>query len=293
MSFDDRPKLPSTATNKQATARSSLWLAGLLGLTQPSCGAAAGAELTCGTGNKLVLGYQATTDVGERVDTLTVENGYRYLFVDESCNYWVLPGRQSVELGRHGTLTSEQLARLNRDLMTRGWIAMRDAKPVPFAGADDGQPQYLWRDETVVKCSSGCPEVVSSAISVTESLVSELFDSGELLSEEAPLRWRIYQDSYTVAIAPVGNWEGMSSLEELAEVAALPMPVGNAPLVEGKDAGLVRRDFAELLVNYAGQPFSLFYMENELRYLVQVRDALPFEDERGLVRPPGIDWGVE
>ena len=59
------------------------------------------------------------------------------------------------------------------------------------------------------------------------------------------------------------------------------------------DAALFRPRLRALAEQNEGNPFQILYAQEDVTYAVYARDVLPFEDERGLVRPPGIDWGVE
>jgi hypothetical protein len=277
-----------TSANNSVKVRPSLLLSLLaiaLGFSQLSCAAAA-TELSCGTGDKIVFGYQEPTLLYPGV--VAVENGVACLFVDESCRYWATAS--SRQLTRTGTLTRDQLARLNRELMTRDWMAIRDAGPEPVAGVVDGLPSYVWRDDMVGQCGAGCPEVVSSAISAARSLTAHLWAAGSPLPAEAPMRWRADVDTGSVTAFPVEEWQGVAELGGVVEPTA---GVGDAPLVSGADAALLRSRLESLYATYAGLPVVAFYTEGDIRYRVYARDALPFEDERGLVRPPGIDWGVE
>jgi hypothetical protein len=94
---------------------------------------------------------------------------------------------------------------------------------------------------------------------------------------------------------PTTEWEGPTPLAELAvtptDYYSTQLDYGDHPVADGLDVDEMRR-IRELYISGSLGDFGYQFLpitDDGIQYLVFVRDTLPFEDERGLVRAPGFD----
>jgi hypothetical protein len=278
-----------------------LSLLSLVMVVLPACGGKIAPPLECGTGSDIVFGYQIAAqeehvDLGQMV---LWENGTEFLFIDSSCNYWAYYWTDEHLLWsdiRHGRLTKEQLARVNRELIERDWDEIAST-PAPPSQVSHPGGAFLWNGDKVGFCYKPCTSALEPLLQTTGKITRELFASGAAPSEMAAMRWIVIDKPGIGAPFHFVEWTG----EPLPNVAILTeeadgypdeyvaLRFGGHPLVPSADVPLLR----EIRDQYRNKTFDSFsyqflaLTDEDRTYQVYARDVLPFEDAEGLVRPPG------
>lgn len=265
-----------------------------------ACGGTVSPPLLCGSGSDVVFGYQVVADEtrvepGEKV---LWENGVEFLFIDSSCKYWSYylsekQGRWSDI--RHGTLTTDQLKTINRELIQRDWTAIAETPALP-SGVNHPGGIFLWNQADVGVCTQPCTSSLEPLAKKAAQLTRELFESGVAPDESAPLRWTVLDVPGLEHPFPLVEWSG-TALGDVAVVTEDPdgnpedyiaLTFGGHQLVPVADTTLLRA-LRDEFRNKTHDSFWYGFLpltDKGRTYKVYARDTLPFENERGLVRPP-------
>jgi hypothetical protein len=241
--------------------------------------------------DELAFGFQvmaSEAQLGDRV--VMYENGGRSLFITEDCRYFAFTTADAPAGAwsgtRSGLLTPEQLDGLNRELLTRPFGAV-DGERSSETRYLDGGFFVVRRDDLVAQCSSDC--VAGSGElrhlrEVSEAWIDRLHDTGAPL--EGPMRVAVSDGSLDPGF-PVVRWEGEPSLETIFAESEPWRSGGHRRIDDPVFLGLVRAELARALAEEPGAFWlrqHLGFVDGEGReYRLFARDALPFEDERGLV----------
>jgi len=279
-----------------------LSLLSLVMVALPACGGKIAPPLECGTGSDIVFGYQIAAqeehvDLGQMV---LWENGTEFLFIDSSCNYWAYYWTDEHLLWsdiRHGRLTKEQLARVNRELIERDWDEIAST-PAPPSQVSHPGGAFLWNGDKVGFCYKPCTSALEPLLQTTGKITRELFASGAAPSDMAAMRWIVLDNPLLVRDAfHFEEWHG-GALSEVAFLTEEPdgypddyaaLRFGGHPFVPDTDVPLLR-SLRNQYRNKTFDSFSSSYLaltDEGRTYQVYARDVLPFEDAEGLVRPPG------
>lgn len=250
------------------------------------CASPAAEALQCDEAG-VVLGYQRLAE-GPLYDGMSVhvENGWPFLFVDGECRYWAYSpaGRtdawwSDVHTGR---LSEGLLEELNSQVWTRDWTAVDGARvPAPPDVADGGM-RWLWRRTSVGACGFDCelaPEPMRVLVDELESWTARLYATGAPFMGEA-----VRVSSYRVESSehePV-MWLGRQSPAMWEADAAVRF--GGSALVRGEDAVLLR-ELRQAHISGGYAPFAVVVRDGEELWALNIREALPFENDEGLVRP--------
>jgi hypothetical protein len=219
------------------------------------------------------------------------ENGAHFLFVDGTCRYWVqLHPAQGLRVGQ---LDREQEEVLTRSLLYRSWAALAGTWPGP-AGTYDAGSYVFWDAQYTVTCDSTCntpqtPKALRELVvgGYVDSMLQSLWQQGEKL-QEGSMRLVVvpgvvsYQDPF--------DWPLAQSVESFASEPSAQVEYGESRLVV--DAADVL-ELRELRAHYDASPAPQstsgkipLLGAGGVIYGLFLRDTLPFEDGKGLVRPP-------
>lgn len=294
--MNEIPSRPCFRQSLQAP-RVRLGLSSLVILALTSCGGKIAPPLECGTGSEIIFGYQILAqeeqvDLGQMV---LWENGTEFLFIDASCNYWAYYWTDEHILWsdiRHGRLTKEQLARVNRELIERDWDDIAST-PAPPSQVSHPGGAFLWRGDKVGFCYKPCTSDLGPLIQTAGDITRELFMSGTAPENSEPMRWTVVDMPGIGAPFHFIEWTG-APLSDTAIMAEEPtdyqsLRFGGHPLVPSSDLPLLR-EIRDQFRNKTFDSFSYQFLgltDEDRTYQVYARDVLPFEDSEGLVRPPG------
>jgi hypothetical protein len=288
------------------------WACGVVAALLGSCaGFPVASEPICDGSDGLRLAYRTTAPQVWRVpSTLKVrwEPGISFLYVDGRCRFWVRPDDgydETADTGisrdwyvetREGVLTAEEADALGRDLGYGDWGGLdREV----FDGARVTEPPHteMWADGQYFRCVGplgDCgSEVPTTLVQRAEAWADRLYDRAAPMT--GPIRGRAFVwDDAAPGIPrpiPVGavvarvGWHSMLLDSAVSLGDGELLDYGGAPLITDPDeVALWRglwRDFIHNEHAYWSGPFVVDAAGTI--YQFSIRDALPFEDEDGLV----------
>lgn len=278
--------------------RSAPWVLQLTLLTAAGCGSVAPAAPEvplCDGSDDLTLNVFAQGQPGRGVigNGVRVENGFPSFGVDGQCRYFMSggwpgagsEGQASDEGWRQGMVDSE-LRRTLESLAGAADLGSKDPCS-PLVGVADVPPVVLANTRSAVACTGeGRTAMVYQAI-----------------QERAPALWMrgqpMDQDLHVVAVEglspdgeqPLYDWpSGLTLRDYLQDQTALYVePVGMSRRVAAADAGPLREIRERFLSDQqrisAATAGGIQMTDGEISAAVFLRDALPYEDERGLWPP--------
>ncbi|RAL20084.1 hypothetical protein DL240_18820 [Lujinxingia litoralis] len=222
-------------------------------------------------------------------DRLMNEHGYDFLMIDGECNYWSYETSGYMAPVVSGSLTEEQAAAISADLSVNDWVNYDD----DFYQ----QPEYahasvhvFWSPDSSFSCSADCTRWFGNqdATEIRENArqwLQELNESGEsnpqafrIMVIEAP-----HELHFDAPPVPVGFdlQSYVFSEEEYGRYCE-----GDSHYVTGEVAvelARLREDFINGM--YGSGRFGIAMEDEDGKvYEVYLRDALPQEDENGLIR---------
>ena len=223
------------------------------------------------------------------------EIGFAYLYVRGDCRYWVLPFQSppivDVFETHTGILDAEAEAALSELVGYGEWDEVADRLWLE-PGSFDVTTTYVQDGERMFACDGNCPEAPELAQRVSTACFSEflaLWQAGEPLAPDAPVRAIANAtieppDPEVFDILP---WTPSLELDTVAVEFDLLREAGMTTRIDDATLATELRafraeypaalaTFQEIFVDAGDSGFYEFY----------VRDALPFEDEQGLVTWP-------
>ncbi|MCG5053207.1 MAG: hypothetical protein KA712_09640 [Myxococcales bacterium] len=220
------------------------------------------------------------------------ENGHEFIFIDGKCRYWVASRSVHGPLGetRTGVLSPPEVQSIEIRLKLNTWSALEGVHK-PEVQVNDASPLRLAVNGLSVlctdSCSSGQPQVVA-IFKEARVLLKELFDKGTAL--DGPVRIAVVPLDGTFVSWNSGPapWPLSKPLESFVSPSEA-LPRGKGHLVEGADAQALRRlrdmqraeTFAPL--KDVGSSIPIGSNSSSVLHALYLRDALPIEDEMGLV----------
>lgn len=234
-------------------------------------------ESLCGAADLIAMTRFAGGNVGDAA--LLYENGGSYVFVDAHCNYWV--NDSAWDGTRTGTLDLTTAMRLGDALRLNMWP--------DFYGQWHGSgyadaPSLVFDDSTrAIGCSAFCmgehvPAVVQQMRDAFPLVVAELWAAG--VSAPSAVRAVAFQRDEVPNVSYV-EWP---LARPISDFVRMDSAYGEGVLEE--DAAAVLKELRASFVRGDHGPFrnTLDVTSGGSYYEVYVRDALPFEDETGIVR---------
>lgn len=242
--------------------------------------------------------------------------GIHWVYIDGQCHYWAhvnnLPGDDWRPV-REGTLSGDEVAAIEARFHFGEWKALRGGWGVP-SGVIHLSVDSFYNDQTLVQCLNCCGDAPSDKraefakvcdMSLARfELVQQLYDAGADVTS-GPMRLMVYPGVYpdedpseerTPANVKAFDWPLSQSLDSFA----LPknqigpsssLTFGDAQLI-ADEAGVaaLREARHKYLSGELGPTFSNLMVTSEpgseKRYVIYFRDAIPLENERGLVPRP-------
>ena len=227
---------------------------------------------------------------GQVVTEMQRELGFAYLYVRGDCRYWVLPyqGPPALDVreARTGVLDAGEAAEL-AEMLDYGNLAALAAEDWPQQGGEDGPTNFLHDGEDLIACTDTClgaPESVQTMTTAGPDYFLELWEAGEPMSD-APMRIQ----ARFLGGAPTDDVPVWDLGLDLSEVDTTPIELsmqGTSTLVDDPEIAAALRQFR------AQNPEATAYYEPIVvndsggAYEVFVRDALPLENEQGLIAWP-------
>lgn len=225
-----------------------------------------------------------------------VENGRQFLFVDGGCRYWVQTHLSSTAV-HTGVLDANQEEALTRGLRYRSWEWLKGNWQGEQSYKDWGAI-YFWDASHTVACHDGC-QMPTTPVGFRDVLaywdeknvVDTLWKAGTPVQGGGV---RFLMVAATTSTPTPLDWP----LEQPAEDFLVPVDEvfslrpGDSRLVDKPDEVQKLRDLRAAyqarpdLVNYTAGKLPIRGVGKPPVYGLLMRDTLPFEDERGLVRPP-------
>jgi len=271
----------------------------LVVLLTAGCLGPASAPLACdGSSEEVAFAYQVFNASLEPGAVVMEENGGEHLFIDGACRYWAYyqrPGTLRWTEVRSGVLTGELLSEVNASLISRRWTDVDGERAADPRGLTHPGYVDVWTPDGSARCGGRCDGGSSELRSIVESsrdLTRRLHDAGERFTPDA-MRAIVIPFDPPPGAFHVSEWTGPTPLSALAtsavDAATTALRRGGHVRVSGDDAAAM----AELRETYRSGTFDSFSYQflplssDGSLHRVYARDALPFEDDRGLVRPPG------
>lgn len=227
--------------------------------------------LVCADARSDVLAFALRESEPGVRDEFFDANGSEFLYISRDCRFAVRAGPEAVPGGwapaRVGTLTAAETDEINRELLTLSWA---DYAGSAVGGA--GAAAVLVRDEIVVGCAGECD--AAGALAVAREWAARLYARGAPSAGDVWMGW-------------LPGDPGYPPLIDLG--VSFPWPATPTVMrVSGADAAAVRgaRDVAMARPDFDSHSIVPVRVSGMLMGLY-VRDALPMEDETGLVRLPG------
>jgi len=215
---------------------------------------------------------------------LPLENGVHFLFVDGTCHYWA-QRRQNEEL-RTGELTDEDEEALIAASRFRAWRGLAGAwtgENIPF----DGGLTRLWDASFALNCQAcqgdGSPPGVQEALAGAYTQLGELWAAGAPI-QEGPLRLLLLDDGegYMNALA----WPLTPPPEAYVHTPASENHGVSTLISDPDDVRKLRALQSEHRARSPSGPEVIPVMGDAGKvYTLGLREALPFEDARGLIDP--------
>lgn len=222
---------------------------------------------------------------------LMAENGHTLLMVDGTCQYWVLPSRPSDGLWHGavtGQLSDEQAAELANDLAISRWPTFENAS---FRHPDfpHASSRHFWTKDSSFSCSGECllrsdRRDVADLVANASEWIQALGDEGEQLSDGVRILLIELDQEPRITSQPMPDGLDVNALA-VSAADAESYCEGSSHLVEGAAADTLRsyrEDYLEGEYGYFHY-IPLHDDQSELTYELYFRDALPYEDERGLI----------
>jgi hypothetical protein len=218
------------------------------------------------------------------------ENGSVFLYVDGHCGYWAQT--EDVWAGTHsGLLTEAQAGQVERDVHYADWFSGDWKAPTLVDGSFD----LLYDTSVKLSCSSLCgssaaPAFVKDVTARFEELIRPLWNAGAPIGDDGVRIIAVRLDPGAYAFVPHASWPLAADLKRISQDpgAAQLQGYGHGILFQGSDATQLRA----LRTIYQGGNYRQLGVPGlpvddraGAGYLLFVRDALPFEDSLGLVRP--------
>lgn len=192
-------------------------------------------------------------------------NGSDFLFIDGACRYWTSGSHASRVIT--GTLTGDELAAINDELLTHDWLAI-DGEHV--SGCCDGETIGLARDDIRASrydFSSGSSETFEILFRAARGWSDRLALSGSRVANDAPLRVEMRSNAgSSSAIA----WPLDVPLSELAPSAS---HLSTVHVFDGSDAATLRGLSTGSVTDGTIHVFAVTV------------DVVPFADAEGCLRP--------
>jgi hypothetical protein len=285
------------------------WACGVVAALLGSCaGFPVASEPICDGSDGLRLAYRTTApQVWHVFPEMKVRwaPGISFLYVDGRCHFWVRPidgydetadtgiSRDRYVETREGVLTAEEADALGRDLGYGDWGAIDREVFTAGSGTHPGHIE-MWAGGQYFRCVRSCGhEVPTALVQRAEAWADRLYDRAAPMT--GPLRGRafIWGDpavGSTFPVPPVVTPTPIDRPTVLLERAVSlgegqTLDYGGAPLITDPDeVALWRglwRDFIHNEHAYWSGPFVVDAAGTI--YQFSIRDALPFEDEDGLV----------
>ncbi|MBS2024068.1 MAG: hypothetical protein JST92_16825 [Deltaproteobacteria bacterium] len=220
------------------------------------------------------------------------DNGSTFLYLDGACHYWV-QGGVAWDGVRTGTLTGSEQDDLKASIQWSSWAGAYGNRWPAVDTVDDAADLYFTKQGSFVVSSvcdrTSAPATLKVLCSAWTSQVSALWQRGVPLEAEV---WTVLvrMDSGTYPSIPHASWPLSVPLATLSinVDAASNLGYGEGVHFLGSDAKALRslrtmyQDGNYRTQGVLGLPVD---GEKDAVDLLFLRDALPFEDSRGLVRP--------
>jgi hypothetical protein len=222
------------------------------------------------------------------------ENGSRFVYVDGTCRYWALPPLPRWAEVRTGVLTPLEEQALISRLRYESWSGWA-GELHPGSGLLDADVVILsegMRPPATVLCFGGCigapvpPELQGVAGGLAD-LAAELWSAGVPVSGDV---WFVLVRE-EVSELPVQYWDWPLAADAsglaIGELEASELAWGHGHRASAADADALRALRAE----FASSPVAELVPHLPIkdargdRYKLFLRDAMPYEDEAGLIRP--------
>ncbi len=241
----------------------------------------------------LALPAPSRTPPGQQV---MWDNGAHFVYIDGYCRYWaLLPGQLWSET-RSGLLQPDEAQRLARELHYTNWPTWA-GQWIPDNAAADASPFVFYPsldEKQTIVCHGLCdgppvPQGLRELATRYRTEIRRLWEHGTAVDGSVRVvAVRARASDY--AGVPHFEWPLASlNLGSLAidEQEAVGMTYGMGLLIEGADAAALRelrRQYVESQV--FKNTFHLPVVDRAgSRYKLFLRDSIPLEDSRGLVRP--------
>jgi hypothetical protein len=262
--------------------------------SQPA-GVDASQPALCDGSSQLVLrifyeGQLARERLGSAV---RVENGYPSFALDGHCQYYVSGGwTDSERHGRdlawhHGFLPDDVRNTLERDAALGDLPSFYDC--ASSGGGFDIPTPVIENARSSVACVGGAGMKLLDFLGRMREIAAALWSAGQPMGE-----------AMRVNVVPIGStnpdryvWPGTLNLLEYFEqdIGYAEESAGKSKLVPAADAGPLRALREQYLRDQAGDPTSeaagILVSDGMTEGTLYMRDALTYEDDRGLLRHPG------
>jgi hypothetical protein len=243
----------------------------------------------CDGSDELVLRVQSivSAEALEPGEPVLYDNGAGYLFVNGACEYYV------EWTGRFGDVRSGVLSPDQELALLEGLGAAQvAASPGRYEGdVSDGSTFRVQVGADVVTCTSGCaggdvPDWLSSARAFASEHLSQLADN----SDTPDLSQRVVVVQHTAGpLDPLFQWPAPDldpATIAVDESSPAATSFGDGVLVDGA-SGAALRDLRRTLAALPYPPTAAYVWHTRdaqpPEYRVYIRDAIPWEDARGLV----------
>lgn len=262
----------------------------VLVLVGVGCGSEAAVPL-CDGSQGLTLRVFVSGNPGQEVlgSAVRVENGYPSFAVDGQCRYFISGGwgvnAQGRDEGwRQGMVDAALRGKLER------MAGMEDLRTLNDCGSSeliDSGPLVIANTRSSLRCTGSQGRRVTAVFDAVDPA---------LWAQGAPLDQALHITAWEGlggrALEARYAWPNELALQDYFEADTnvfFEEPVGNSRLVPATDAGPLRSLRERYLSDTRGMPSldGIPVRDGDLSAAVFVRDALPYEDERGLWPLPG------
>jgi len=226
------------------------------------------------------------------------EVGFYYLYVRGDCRYWALTFQKPPEVAvfetRTGVLDADAEAALAELVRYGEWadlVGYYDEE-----GAFDVTWTFVHDGTELIVCRGDCPTAPESVIDIqlsANTTFHELWTAGEPLADDAPMRivaMDLGPDYIPGGFDEVFEWTIDLDLATVAVSYEQLMMSGVSTLIDDPELASALREFR------AAHPEPVSRFDNNLivetpsgaYYNVFMRDAVPFENEQGLIAKPPL-----